>query len=284
MEAKRNSILMIVLILCTITIIWTNYTFSKQVVININKAIIEREYKKIWWKENYMILQEIQKREILWYIDKIKEEQPELIKNILENKIESTNDYKVLNKNIINDLKKDAFIKWNSWALVTIIEFSDLECPFCIKSHKEWVNEKVLENYSDKVNLIFKNFPLPAHKNAQIEAEASKCVQNIAWWEKYLEYIDSIFSNTKWGWEWFKMKELNPLAEKLWINNKEFKTCLTNWDSKDQVEREFKQWAMLWINSVPSNLILNNKTWKYIIVSKVIDYKNMEKLIEEISR
>ena len=284
MEAKRSSLLMIMLILCTITIIWTNYTFNQKIIIDINESMMENEYKKIWWKDNYLILQEIQKREIVGYLNKIRVEQPDLIKEILEKKIESTNDYKTLNDNIINDLKKDAFILWNSWALITIIEFSDLECPFCIKSHNEWVNEKTLKNNPDKVNLIFKNFPLPIHKNATIEAEASKCVQNIAWWEKYLEYIDWIFKNTEWGWEGFKIEELNQLAEKLEVNIEEFETCLTNSDSKEQVSREFKQWTMLWINSVPSNLILNNKTGKYIIITEVVDYDDMENIIEEISK
>jgi len=47
MEAKRNSMLMIMLILCTVTIIFTNYTFNKQTVIDINETIMENEYKKI---------------------------------------------------------------------------------------------------------------------------------------------------------------------------------------------------------------------------------------------
>ena len=39
---------------------------------------------------------------------------------------------------------------------------------------------------------------------------------------------------------------------------------------------------MLWINSVPSKLILNNETWKYIIVSENVEYENIEKIINEL--
>jgi len=283
--AQRNSILLIVLILCTITIIWTNYIFIHKTVQNINQLLIENEYKKIWGKENYLILQELQKREIIGYIDSIKKEKPELIEEILkaerEEKIDKNN-YKILDNNIIKDIKKDTFVLWNTWALVSVIEFSDMECPYCIKQHKKQITNKILEKYYDKVNFSFKNFPIPAHKNSNIESQAAKCIENISWWNKYLEYIDNIFNNTKWWWEWFKVKDLSPLAEKLWVNTEKFNSCLSKWNTKDLVEKEFKQWVMLWINSVPSNLIINNKTGEYIIISETIDYKEMEKIILDI--
>jgi len=275
-EAKRNSVLMIVILLCTITIIWTNYIFIEKLLSDLK----ENEYKKIWWKENYLIMQELQKREIVWYINKIKEEKPELIEEILNKK----DDFKVLNENIIKDLKKDTSISWNSGATVSIIEFSDLECPYCITNHNSWINKKILEKNKDKVNYIFKNFPLPNHANSKIEAEAAKCVENISWWDKYMEYIDNIFNTTVWGWEWFKIEELYVLAEKLEINKEEFKNCLDNRKLKEQVEREFQQWVMLWINSVPSTLIINNESWKYKIISESIKLEDLELIINDISK
>ncbi|MFC1797750.1 DsbA family protein [Patescibacteria group bacterium] len=80
--------------------------------------------------------------------------------------------------------------------MVSIIEFSDMECPYCITQHKKEINKDLLENHSDKVNYSFKNFPLPAHKNANIEAQAAKCVEKLESGEKYLEYIENIFNTT----------------------------------------------------------------------------------------
>jgi len=281
-EAKRNSVLMILIMFCTITIIWTNYIFTKNVVTKVNNTLLENEYEKLWWKDNYTILQELQKREMLWYLESLKKEQPDLIKEILE--LEKDNKYKILNQNIINDLKKDSYISWSSWATITMIEFSDLECPFCITQHNEWIQKQILENYSDKVNYMFKNFPLPSHKNAQIEAEAAKCVEKVAWWEKYIEYIDLIYNNTKWGWEWFKVEDLAPFAEKISVNKEELETCLSESATKDLVTKEFKQWIMLEIDSTPSNLIFNNKTWEYIIITETIDYKKLEEIILDLSK
>jgi len=270
---------MTVMILCTLTIIWTNYIFTQDIIIDVNQVLVEREYNKIWWKENYMILQEIQKREIMWYIEKIKKEQPELVDEILNKKSK----YKNLKQEIIDDLKKDVSVFGNSWALVTLIEFSDMECDFCIKQHSKWITEKILEKYDDKVNYIFKNFPLPTHKNAKIEAEAAKCVENISVKEQYLEFINTVFSNTSWWWEWYNTEMLTDLAIKLWSDKEKFETCLLNLETKETVEREFTQWRMLWIESVPASLIINNKTWEYIIITEESNYEDIEKVILDIS-
>ena len=283
MDAKRNSMLMIVMILCTITIISTSYMFNKQTAIDVNNTLMENEYKKIWWKENYILLQEIQKKEVLAFLEKMKAEKPELVNEIISTNEELWN-YKTLSQNIINDLKKDTYIKWNTWAIVSIIEFSDMECPFCIQEHNEQNIKKITDNKDNNINHIFKNFPLPAHKNAWIEAEASKCVEKISGGEKYLEYINNIFSTTKWWWEWFNKEWLKTLAKKLWVDLKKYDTCITNWETKTQVEREFKQWTMLWIKSVPSKLVVNNTTWKYTIITEVVDYDTLQWVIDEISK
>lgn len=283
LHAERNSMLMVLIALCTVTIIWTNYIFAQQIVTNINEDLMENEYKKIWGKENYLILQEIQRKEIIWYIDNIKKEKPELIEEILKKEI-SENGYKLLNNDIINDLKKDAYILWNTWSLVTIIEFSDMECPYCIKQHTEWTIKDLLKNNSDKVNYLFKNFPLPAHKNAQIEAEAAKCVEKVAWWKKYFEFLDWVYSSTQGGWEWYDVKKLTTLSQKLWINKTKFNTCISKYETKEAVEREFMQWRMLWIESIPATLILNNETWEYSIITQEADFEDIDELIRDISK
>lgn len=281
-HAKRNSISMIVLALCTFTIIWTNYIFSQNIVRDIHETLMENEYEKIWWKENYLILQEIQKREIVGYIDKIKEEQPELIEEILkQEKVESN--YKILKQEIIDDLKKDTSIIWNTWSLITIIEFSDMECEYCIKQHSKLIKDEILTNFSEKVNYLFKNFPLPTHKNSSIEAEAAKCVEKISGWEKYLEFIDNVFNNTTGWWEWYNIEDLPKLADELSVDKDKFETCMSESETKEVVEREFTQWRMLGIESVPANLIINNETWEYLIITEEIDYEDIEKIILDIS-
>ena len=283
---KINYLLKIIILCSTFTIIFTNYIFSKQIVLDINNQMIENEYNKIWWKENYLILKELQKQEIIWYLEKLKKENPELIEELKQKALEDAKNtnkeiekYEKLSMEVISDLKNNTFIKWNTWALITIIEFSDLECPYCIDYHKKNISNQILKNYWDRVNYIFKNFPLPAHKNAKKESEAAMCVKNLGWGEKYLEFIDEIFNNSKWWWEWFDLNNLTTVAEKMWVKKNEFEECYNNWTYTSDVEIEFEQWIKLWINSVPSNIVINNETWEYLLLSEIPELNDFQKII-----
>ncbi len=80
-------------------------------------------------------------------------------------------------------------------ASVTIVEFSDYQCPYCRKFWTE-TYPSLKKNYIDngKVKLIFRDFPLGIHPSAQISAEAAECVRekggNSAYWKMH----DKIFS------------------------------------------------------------------------------------------
>ncbi len=279
---KRNIALMSIIILCTITIIYSNYLFIQQSVTDIEQTLLENEYEKIGWKENYMIMQELQKREIVGYIDKMKQEKPELIKEILEEKMwsEDGTKYLKMDTKIINDLKKNTSILWSTGATVSIIEFSDLECPYCIKHHKQAAHKKALEEYPEDVNFVFKNFPLPFHKNAKTEAIVAKCVEKLSGSENYFSFIDTVFDNTQGGWEWIELSFLDKEAEKLGISKTDLESCKTNTEVIAQVDREFKQAELLNLSSVPSIIIINNTTWKHAIFSGVTEYEKMKGVIE----
>jgi len=264
-SSKSNLLIIFVILISTLAIIWTNYIFNKQVALDINDKIMQDEYNKIWGKDNYTLLKEIQKKEILWYLNKIKRENPKLIYKIRQESNKSPNK-KFLSWENMNNIKNNSYIKGNSGATITILEFSDLECPYCIELHKEWTIEKILKKSEKKINYIFKNFPLPKHKNSEKEAIASKCIEKITWWEKYLSFVDNIFKTTTWWWEWYDLNNIEKDIETLWINKKQFNTCYNDKTSIKMVVDEFNLWIKLWVNSTPSNLIINNITGEYIIL------------------
>ncbi len=73
---------------------------------------------------------------------------------------------------------------------VTIVEFSDFECPFCIRAFP--TVEQILKEYKNDVTLYFKQFPLiQIHQNAEKAAEASLCAANQG---KFWQYHDKLFT------------------------------------------------------------------------------------------
>src|SRR5439155_9600307 len=75
-------------------------------------------------------------------------------------------------------------------APVTIIAFSDYECPFCGRA--ETVVDQVMKTYGDKVRLVFRDYPLPMHPHAHQAAEAANCANAQG---KFWDYHAKLFAN-----------------------------------------------------------------------------------------
>ena len=83
-------------------------------------------------------------------------------------------------------------IKGNPNAPVTIVEFSDFQCPFCARS--QGLLEEVVAKYPDKVRLVYKHFPLNFHQQARPAAIASLAAQEQG---RFWEYHDVLFENVR---------------------------------------------------------------------------------------
>lgn len=79
-------------------------------------------------------------------------------------------------------------IKGAGEAKVTIVEFSDFQCPYCARASE--TTRQILENYQGKVRIVYKQFPLQIHEFAQKAAEASLCAHDQG---KFWEYHDKLF-------------------------------------------------------------------------------------------
>ena len=99
----------------------------------------------------------------------------------------------LLGKSIVTDtsslIRENSHFLGSKDAKVTIVEFSDYECPAC-KNIKPIVDE-VVKNYGDKIRFVYRQFPLPAHKNALLAAQAAEAagVQG-----KFWEMHDKLFA------------------------------------------------------------------------------------------
>lgn len=85
-----------------------------------------------------------------------------------------------------------SYVLGNPQAPITIVEFSDIECPFCSRFHP--VIKDVLKAYPDKVKIVFKHYPLPFHQQARL---AAKAVLAAGLQGKAFELLDVLFLNNK---------------------------------------------------------------------------------------
>jgi len=105
-------------------------------------------------------------------------------------------------------------------APVVMIEFSDFECPFCGRFYSQTLSQ-IEEKYinTGKVKLVYRDFPLSFHPNAQKAAEAGECANEQG---KFWELHDTIFENQNA----ISVSDLKGYAAGLGLNTSQFTSCL----------------------------------------------------------
>jgi protein-disulfide isomerase len=104
----------------------------------------------------------------------------------------STSPKGTLTQTQVQALKKDAFVKGNPSAKITVIEYSDFQCPYCQRFHSDGVLDQLVKNYPQDVNVVFKNFVV--HEGAQKAAEALLCIGSLKNTDTYYDAIAKIFA------------------------------------------------------------------------------------------
>jgi len=131
-------------------------------------------------------------------------------------------------------------------AKVTIVEFSDFECPFCGRAHD--TVEQVMQQYGGKVRLVFRHYPLPFHPHAQKSAEASMCANAQG---KFWEYHDTLFKNQR-ELEPTKLKEY---AKQLGLDEKKFSDCFEKAEFEKLVKTDADAGSEVGVSGTPAFFI-----------------------------
>ena len=131
-------------------------------------------------------------------------------------------------------------------AKVTIVEFSDFECPYCSRAEESVT--QVLEKYAGKVRVVYRHFPLSFHPHAQKAAEAAACAEAQG---KFWEMHKQLFANQqKLG-----VEELKAHAAAVGLDAPKFAACLDGATTKAQVDADQKAGADLGVNGTPAFFI-----------------------------
>ena len=138
----------------------------------------------------------------------------------------------------------------SSSAPVTIVEFSDFQCPFC-RSVAPTLKQ-VREKYGDKVRVVWKDFPLTQiHPDAFKAAEAAHCAGDQG---KFWEYHDRLFANQ----QALQPDSLKSYASALGLDTAAFNSCLDSSKHGPRVSEGVAQGTRLGVNSTPT-LYINGR-------------------------
>jgi len=152
-------------------------------------------------------------------------------------------------------------------AKVTIIEFTDYQCPYCGKA-RPTVN-KINELYGDKIKYVLRDYPLPPemHPNAMKAAEAANCARDQ---NKYWEYSDVLWANQGH----LDVVDLKKYAQDLKLNSKDFDACLDSDKYAQEIKKDQADGATVGVNGTPT-FFINGK-----MLTGAINIEEFQKTID----
>jgi len=169
----------------------------------------------------------------------------------------------------------------NPDAPITIVEFSDFECPFCARFHVQTL-PSLFEEYIDqgKVKLVFRDFPIQSiHQNALPAAVAANCANDQG---KFKEMHDMIFENQN---EWNKQETVNALstfsqyATNMQLDQELFDSCLTNGKHIPEIRNDLDDGRDYGVSGTPGFFIGNDEIG-YVELKGAQPFESFKKVID----
>ncbi|MBR32049.1 MAG: hypothetical protein CMN77_12135 [Spirochaetaceae bacterium] len=140
-------------------------------------------------------------------------------------------------------------VRGNPEAEVTVVEFSDFDCPYCIRIQP--TAQKIRAKYGDRIKWVFKDFPLDQlHPEAMGRHIAANCVRKIEP-EKYWQFFDTLFDESQYQ-ETRKEGGSRTLAVSLGVDGAKFDECVADPAIKQEVIGDIDQGESVGVRGTPS--------------------------------
>ena len=161
-------------------------------------------------------------------------------------------------KDVVPVDPKEDYIRGNPKALISIIEYSDFECPFCARHHPTM--QAMVDN-NDDVNWVYRHFPLSFHPNAAITSEGSECAGELGGNDAFWKFTDLVFEKGA------KKENLVGYAEEAGLDAGKFQDCLDSGKYTQKVKDQMAGGSAGGVTGTPGNIVINNKTGETRLVS-----------------
>ena len=158
-------------------------------------------------------------------------------------------------------------------AKVTIVEYSDFQCPFCSKGYATMENQ-VLKEYGDKVKFYYKHYPLPFHPWAQAGAIAAECAKEQkpeAFWKLYSSFFENQAQITP---DTVKEKATGFL-QGTGVDMAKWNDCFDNKKSLPKVQAQMTEGQSVGVRGTPG-FIINGR-----LISGAQPFENFKNVIDD---
>lgn len=156
-------------------------------------------------------------------------------------------------------------------AKVTLIDFTDYECPFC-KRYFDDTFSQIKKEYIDtgKIKYIVRDLPLSFHQNAHKESQAAECARELGGDEAYFKYHDEIFKRTTSNGTGIALDQLPVIANDLGLDGAVLQSCLDADKYKTEVDKDIADASKVGASGTPTFFIGKSSSDGVIIGTKLV--------------
>lgn len=171
------------------------------------------------------------------------------------------------------------WVKGDRSAPISIVEFSDTECPFCKRFHETM--QQVVSEYDGQVNWVYRHFPLASlHRKAQKEAEATECAGELGGNEGFWAYTDRLFEITPSN-DGLDEDQLPEIAEYAGLNKSSFEECLSSGRHASKVRDDLSDGSDAGARGTPYSVVIT-KDGQTIPLSGAQPFSSVSALIDQL--
>lgn len=172
----------------------------------------------------------------------------------------------------VEPVNKEDHIKGDKNARIVLIEYSDLECPFCQQFHA--TAEQLIKDYDGKLMWVYRHFPLSFHPQAEPRAIGAECAAKLGGNDKFWAFVDKIFETQAFT------GTPTEVAEKIGLNKAKFEECLKDSKMKDIVTAMANGGTKAGVNGTPGNILLDTKTGEKKLIPGALPVEQFKPIID----
>lgn len=189
----------------------------------------------------------------------------------------TTEEFPEVNLELADPITESDHLIGNESSNITIVEYSDLNCPYCRRFHE--TGKEILEKYP--ISLVFRHFVIFG-ENSLLKAEATECAAELGGKEKFSEYLDLVYttqdSQTETG-----VDDLVRLATDIGISDVDFRSCLDSDRHITKIEKDSQNAVDIGATGTPFNFIIKPDGTKEEL-GGAVPSEILSQIIEEINQ
>lgn len=183
---------------------------------------------------------------------------------------------------VVLPITEDDHVLGSPNATITIVEYSDIDCPFCKGFHETM--KQIIEEYgpTGEVAWVYRNFPLTViHPNAARHAEAAECVASLGGNQAFWDYLDVLFENAP-GNEQTDPSRYGEFAEEVGVSASDLQACIDSGEQRAKIEAQFNQALDAGATGTPFNVVVVEGEDPVVLPGGAVPYDRLKSVIDQI--